>query len=78
MPWGVGFGLSNGGSEISSSLSHIIGAHHTGASIASTEAGMAAKAGGYARRQQEWTHQRNVIAAEITQLYKQLRAAQIR
>jgi hypothetical protein len=44
----------------------------------SYEASMAIKIGSYARREREWTFQSNLAAGELTQLYKQLRAAQIR
>ena len=37
-----------------------------------------AKIGGYARREQDWAFQSNLAAGEITQIFKQLRAAQIR
>jgi hypothetical protein len=42
------------------------------------EAGRAAKIGSYARRQQDWAFQSNLAAGEINQIFKQLRAAQIR
>jgi hypothetical protein len=42
------------------------------------EAGMAAKIGTYARREQEWAFQSNLAAGEINQIFKQIRAAQIR
>lgn len=42
------------------------------------EAGTAAKIGSYARREQDWAFQSNLAAGEITQIFKQLRAAQIR
>jgi hypothetical protein len=42
------------------------------------EASNAAKIGTYARREQDWAHQSNLAAGEITQIFKQLRAAQIR
>jgi hypothetical protein len=42
------------------------------------EAGRAAKMGSYARREQDWAFQSNLAAGEITQIFKQLRAAQIR
>jgi hypothetical protein len=77
-PMGVGAGVRFGGSN----LSHAVAA---GAHIARGVAGRltfegnrAAKIGGYARREQEWSYQSNLAAAEITQIYKQWRAAQIR
>jgi hypothetical protein len=42
------------------------------------EAGTAAKIGSYARREQEWAFQSNLAAGEISQIFKQLRAAEIR
>ena len=36
----------------------------------------AAKIGSYARREQDWAFQSNLAAGEITQIFKQLRAAQ--
>src|ERR1051326_8666683 len=38
----------------------------------------AAKIGAHARREQEWSFQSNLAAGEITQIFKQIRAAQIR
>ena len=42
------------------------------------EANSAAKIGSYARREHDWAFQSNLAAGEITQVFKQLRAAQIR
>ena len=42
------------------------------------DATVAGKVGGFARREQEWAYQSNTIAAEIGQIFKQLRAAEIR
>ncbi|MEZ4674837.1 MAG: hypothetical protein R2932_11415 [Caldilineaceae bacterium] len=77
--WGLG-----GHSDISggTKLSHVATfAADVAAAIADRlgyEAGQAAKIGGYARREQEWAFQSSTIAGEITQMFKQLRAAQIR
>jgi hypothetical protein len=77
-PWGVGAGISFGGHN----LWNIVTA---GAAVAkgiatrlSYEASRTAKIGSYGRREQDWAYQRNVIASEITGIYKQWRAAQIR
>ena len=43
-----------------------------------TRRGSAARIGAYARREQDWAFQSNLAAGEITQIFKQLRAAQIR
>src|SRR4030095_5279076 len=42
------------------------------------EGGRAAKIGSYARREQDWAFQSGTVAGEINQMFKQLRAAQIR
>ena len=39
---------------------------------------MPAKIGSYARREQDWAFQSGTVAGEINQMFKQLRAAQIR
>jgi len=40
--------------------------------------GKTAKIGSYSRRELEWAFQSNLAAGEIAQIFKQLRAAQIR
>jgi|CXWL01.1.fsa_nt_gi hypothetical protein len=42
------------------------------------EAGQASKLGSYWRREQDWAFQSSTVAGEINQMFKQLRAAQIR
>jgi Tc toxin complex TcA C-terminal TcB-binding domain len=42
------------------------------------QASSTAKIGGYARREQDWVFQSNLAAGEITQIFKQIRAAEIR
>ncbi|HEY7036186.1 MAG TPA: hypothetical protein VH482_32935 [Thermomicrobiales bacterium] len=44
----------------------------------SYEAGRAAKIATYARREQDWAFQSSLAAGEITQIFKQLRASQLR
>lgn len=77
-PMGAGAGVTFGGTNISRAVS--AGAHVARgvAGRLNYEAGKAGKIGAYARREQEWTYQRNLIASEITGIYKQWRAAQIR
>jgi hypothetical protein len=77
-PWGVGAGVSFGGHNLWNILT-------AGATLAkgiagrlNFEASQAARIGSYARREQDWAFQRNVIASEISGIYKQWRAAQIR
>jgi len=77
-PMGAGAGVHFGGL-------HLCEVAKAGAQVArgiagrlTYEASEAAKIGSYARREQDWAYQRNVIASEITGIYKQWRAAQIR
>jgi hypothetical protein len=77
-PWGIGGGVTYGGKAISTAST--FGAKSASAVAADLNflAGMTAKVGGYVRRAQEWEHQSNLAAGEISQVFKQLRAAQIR
>jgi hypothetical protein len=78
MPVGIGGETIFGGEALAKILT-------IGADIKDQEAGRrvhlankAAKIGIYGRREQEWAYQSNRAALEINQIYKQLRAAQIR
>lgn len=77
--WGVGGTMRvTGGQKLAAAGSlaaDIVLAH---ADHVSYEAGQAAKIGGYARREQEWAYQSNLVAGEITQIFKQIRGAEIR
>ena len=77
-PLGIGAGTKISGSTIAGSLNYLASAIQGSAGLLAGQAGVAGKLGSYARRQQEWEFQSNVAAGEITQLYKQIRAAQIR
>lgn len=77
-PFGVGGSISFGGSNLSGLMTGAAAATRGVASRITHEAGKAAKIGGYARREQDWMFQSNAAAGDITQLNKQLRAAQIR
>jgi hypothetical protein len=76
--WGLGGHLAFGGTALSRAMSMLAGLSRTSADKATYEAGKSAKVGSYARREQEWTLQRNQAAGEINQLYKQLRSAELR
>lgn len=74
-PWGVGMMLQ----IVPDKTAHTLASGLRGiAARVSHEAGMNAKIGGYVRREQDWAFQSNLAAGEITQIFKQLRAAQIR
>lgn len=70
----ISFGGSNLAAMVNSQASHFRGE----ANKFTYEANKAAKIGSYARREQEWAFQSNLVAGEITQIFKQLLAAQIR
>ena len=77
-PMGVGAGTGFGGVQLSRIMSAIASVLRIEADKNSYEANQAAKTGGYARRMQDWEFQSNAAAGEISQIFKQLRAAQIR
>jgi receptor-binding and translocation channel-forming TcA subunit of Tc toxin len=77
-PFGVGAGVQFGGYNISRMLSGLASVPRGVAGRLSHEAGTAARVGTYARREQDWQFQSNAAAGDITQLNKQLRAAQLR
>jgi len=77
-PLGIGATTGFGGIQLSRIMSLNASHLNIGAEWTTYEAGKSAKMGSYARREQEWKYQSNLAAGEITQIYKQLRAAQIR
>jgi len=77
--WGIGGSIRLPGGEKLAAVAKL------GADIAlayaehlNYQASRAAKLGSYARREQDWAFQSNLAAGEISQIFKQLRAAQIR
>lgn len=78
LPMGVGAAIQFGGRAISTQLSIAAEASSTMAGRSAYEANKAAKIGSYARREQEWAFQSNIAAGEITQIFKQIRAAELR
>jgi hypothetical protein len=77
-PIGIGADVQFGGRALSTSMSLLADRSRSAASRHTHEAGRAARIAAYARRTQEWEHQSNQAGAEITQIFKQLRAAEIR
>ncbi|SFE35501.1 hypothetical protein [Nitrosomonas sp. Nm166] len=77
-PMGVGAALQFGGRALSTQLSLAADASARTAGRNSYEANKAARIGGYARREQDWAFQSNLAVGEINQIFKQLRAAEIR
>jgi hypothetical protein len=76
-PIGVGAAIQFGGRALSTQLSLAADASSSTAGRNIYEANKAAKISNYARREQDWAFQSNLAAGEITQIFKQLRAAQI-
>lgn len=77
-PMGVGAAIQFGGRALSTQLSMAADGATSSAGRNSYEAGKAARIGGYARREQDWAFQSNLAVGEINQVFKQIRAAQIR
>jgi hypothetical protein len=77
-PLGVGGGGDFGGEQISKAVSFGADVTRGAATLLTGLATVSEKMGAFSRRQQDWAYQSNLAAGEITQLYKQLRAAQIR
>lgn len=76
--WGLGGDTTLGGTYVSNVSKFAAEVAAAYADRLNYEAGRAAKIGGYARREQDWIYQRNLAAGEISQIFKQLRAAQLR
>lgn len=76
--WGLGGDTSYGGFNLGKIAQFAANVASAIAERKGYEAGKSAKIGSYARREQDWAFQSNLAAGEITQIFKQLRAAQIR
>jgi hypothetical protein len=77
-PWGLGAGVRFGGLNIGLLFQALAGAARAAGGRASYEASMAGRIASFARREQDWAFQRKTAAGELTQLFKQLRSAEIR
>lgn len=76
--WGIGGTIEFGGHNLHNVQGALSSAARGWAGQKSYEAGNASKIGSYSRREQDWAFQSNLAAGEITQIFKQLRAAEIR
>ena len=77
--WGLGGDSSvAGGSKLSQFARFAANIAMARSDQLNYEAGKAAKAAGFARRELDWAFQSNLAAGEISQIFKQLRGAQIR
>jgi hypothetical protein len=77
-PLGVGTAIKFGGSGLGRMFQGLAGAARGAAARISHEAHLSGKMASYERREQEWALQSNLAAGEISVLFKQIRAAQIR
>jgi hypothetical protein len=76
--WGLGGDLVLGGTTLGEVASYAADVSLAIGERLTYEANTAAKIGSYDRREQDWTFQSSTIVGEINQMFKQLRAAQIR
>jgi hypothetical protein len=76
--WGLGGDMQIGGTTLGEVAAYAADVTTAIADRLSFEATTAGRIGGYARRAQDWAHQSNLAAGEISQTFKQLRAAELR
>jgi hypothetical protein len=77
-PWGLGAGIAFGGTQLGALMRGLTEVARGVAGRVSHEAALASKMGNFARREQDWAFQRKSAAGDLTQLFKQLRSAEIR
>lgn len=76
--WGLGVDIAFGGQHVGPALAAIARYQQSLGSQDSYDASHSGKVATWQRREQDWAFQSNLAAGEITQIFKQLRAAQIR
>jgi len=76
--WGLGGHIEFGGQHVGPAFQAISEYQKNLAAEDNYEASHAGKMAGYQRRELDWAFQSNLAAGEINQIFKQLRAAQIR
>lgn len=77
-PMGVGGTVDWGGKNLGDSLAAVGSAARAIADRLNFEARRASRIDSFNRREREWAYQSNLAVGEITQVFKQIRAAQIR
>ena len=77
-PMGVGGTAETGGSHFGWGIAATANAAKAVSERLNFEARRAARIDGFARREREWAFQSNLAAGEIMQIFKQIRAAEIR
>jgi hypothetical protein len=76
-PFGVGAGVAYGGTLIGNGLNAVARTFDFIGAFSTHSASLAARMGGYIRREQEWAFQANLAAKDIIQLDKQITSADI-
>lgn len=77
-PWGVGGSTTFGGQNVASAINALSNAARGIADRLNFEARAVSRIDSFARREREWAFQSNLAAAEMNQIFRQLRAAQLR
>jgi len=77
-PFGTGSSLAFGGSHLSNAQKLVASFWESNADGHTFKANRSARIGSYSRREQEWAFQSNLAAGEISQIFKQIRGAEIR
>ncbi len=77
-PMGVGATITFGGRALAAAMNFRSSFNKSNADRLTYVANTTAKVGSYIRREQDWAFQSNLAAGEVTQIFKQFRAAQIR
>ena len=77
-PMGMGATVQYGGKEVGDAVGATAAAARAVADRLNFEARRAGRIDAFARREREWAFQSNLAVGEINQVFKQIRAAQIR
>jgi hypothetical protein len=77
-PWGIGAGMSFGGSNVGSGLNAFAQGFRSAATSLSNAASRSARLGQYVLREQDWALQSNLAAKEIEHVDAQIAATEVR
>jgi hypothetical protein len=77
-PWGIGGSTTFGGQNVASAITAHANIARGIADRLNFEARRAARIDGFDRRERDWAFQRNLAAGEINQIFRQLRASELR
>lgn len=77
-PWGFGSTIEYGGVNVGNALAAVSTGARAVAERLNFEARRAARIDAFSRRERDWAYQSNLAAGEIVQIFKQVRAAELR